>query len=198
MEVIRPISSQPIPTNAQLVFQGKLFEVFQWQQKMFDGTTATFEKVRRPDTVVVFPVLDDGKIVLTEQEQPGVGKFLGAIGGRVDHGEEILAAAQRELREESGFQAEQFTLWDAQQPTPKIDWAVFTFVAKGITKIAEPQLDAGEKIILKPVTLDEFLELGTNERFSEKEIVAKLFEAKLDHQKKVLLQKLFATLPRQR
>jgi ADP-ribose pyrophosphatase len=191
MKISRPQSSQPIPADAKRVFQGVLFDVYQWEQKLYDGSTATFEKLKRPDTVVVFPVLEDGRILLTEQEQPGKGPFLGTTGGRVDEGEDVLDAAKRELLEESGYVAQEFSLWDAQQPISKLDWAVYVFIAKGVKKVAEQKLDSGEKIVLKPVTFDEFLELGTQPDFSEKEIVPKLFEAKLDPQKKEILRKLF-------
>lgn len=93
--------------------------------------------------------------------------------------------------EESGYTAEKFILWDARQVTSKVDWAVYTFIAKGLTKVTEMNLDAGERITLKPVTLDEFLELGTKEKFIEKEIVYKLYEAKLYPEKRTELEKLF-------
>lgn len=50
-------------------------------------------------TFVVFPVLPDGRILLTEQEQPGREPFIGACGGRIDEGEDALTAAKRELLE---------------------------------------------------------------------------------------------------
>ena len=191
MDIQRPQSKQPIPPHAKRVFKGVIFEVYQWEQEMFDGTRAIFEKLRRPDTVVVFPVLPDGKIILTEQEQPGRGSFIGATGGRIDNGEDVLTAARRELLEETGYIAEEFILWDARHPISKIDWVIYTFVAKKLKKIADPNLDAGEKIELKPLTLDEFIELGANERFSEKEIVFRLFEAKYNSAKKKELEELF-------
>lgn len=194
MKITRPPSKQSMPPHAKKVFSGQIFDVYQWEQEMYDGTKQIFEKVKRPDTVVVFPVLDDGRILLTEQEQPGKGKFVGATGGRVDEGEDVLEAAKRELLEESGYEASEFILWDAQQPTSKVEWAVYTFIAKGLKKVGEMDLDAGEKITLKPVTLDEFIELATTQRFEEREILAQLYEAKLYPEKKAQLQKLFAPL----
>lgn len=191
MEINRPKSKQPIPNNAKKVFGGVLFDVYQWEQELFDGTKTLFEKLKRPDTVVVFPVLDDGKIILTEQEQPGKEPFIGATGGRVDEGEDILEAAKRELLEESGYEASEFILWDAQHPTSKIDWVVYTFIAKGLKKVADMNLDAGEKINLKLVDLDEFIEIAINKNFVEKEIIPKLYEAKLHSEKKEELKKLF-------
>ena len=193
MEPERPVSKQPIPPHAKKVFAGVLFDVYQWEQEMFDGSTATFEKLKRPDTVVVFPVLDDGHILLTEQEQPGKPPFIGAAGGRVDEGEGILAAAKRELLEETGYEAEEFELWHAEQPASKIEWAVFLFVAKGLKKVTEMNLDAGEKIRLKPVTFDEFVEIATGDNnFAEREIIPYVLRAKLDPDKMAKLRALFA------
>ena len=193
MKIERPKSKQPIPENAKRVFRGVVFDVYQWEQKMFDGSKATFEKLKRPDTVVVFPVLPGGKIILTEQEQPGKEPFIGATGGRVDEGEDILEAAKRELLEESGYTAEEFILWDAQHPTSKVDWVVFTFIAKRVKKVADLHLDAGEKIELITLTLDELIDIPTKKNiyFAEQEIMLKLMEAKLDPKKKKELEELF-------
>lgn len=190
----RPKSKQPIPEHAKKVFSGILFDVYQWEQELYDGTKTTFEKIKRPDTVIIFPVLDDGKILLTEQEQPGKEPFIGAAGGRVDKGESILEAAKRELLEETGYEAKDFFLWDAQQPSSKIEWAVYTFIAKGIKEVSDLNLDGGEKIVFKKVTLDEFLDISLEKRFEEKEIVHKIFEAKVDSQKYQELKDLFKPL----
>lgn len=193
MPISRPLSKQPIPENAKRVFRGVIFDVYQWEQKMFDGTTAVFEKLRRPDTVVVFPILPDGKILMTEQEQPGKTPFIGAAGGRVDEEEDTLTAAKRELLEETGYIAEEFILWDARQPVSKIDWAVFTFIARGLKKVSDLDLDAGEKIKLLPLTLDELINIATDKNiyFAEQEIVFKFWEAKYNSAKRKELEQLF-------
>ncbi len=180
MDIIRPASKRPIPEHATKVFEGKLFDVYQWQQKLYDGTTTTFEKLKRPDTVVVFAVMPDGKILLTKQEQPGKAAFIGATGGRVDDGEDPLTAAKRELLEESGYEASHFMLWRAEHPTSKIDWVVYTFIAKGLTRVCDPHLDEGEKITLMPVSLDELIAYAADERLSEKEVGYDLLKAKYD------------------
>lgn len=194
MKINRPISNQPIPDHATCVYKGKIFDVYQWEQEMYEGTTKTFEKLKRPDTVVVFPVLDDGSILLTEQEQPGKTPFIGACGGRVDDGEDIFEAAKREFLEETGYEASEYVLWKSIHPASKIDWVVYFFIAKGCKKVAGQSLDGGEKIDLKTVSFDEFLQIGRNPKFMEKEIIPDLYEALLDPAKYAEIKQLFSPL----
>jgi len=179
MKIQRPKSKAPLPENAKLVFKGVLFDVYQWKQKMFDGSYKTFEKLKRPDIVNVIPIVE-GKIVLTEQEQPGVVPFIGMVGGRLDEGEEPEKAARRELLEETGMEAKELTLWSTQQPVEKIDYAIYTFIAKRCKKISGQILDSGEKIRLMAVTFDEFVELTAKENYRDWEISIKFFRAILD------------------
>jgi ADP-ribose pyrophosphatase len=194
MEIKRPESKQPMPADAKKVFEGKLFDVYQWEQELFDGSKTIFERIKRADTVVTFPVLSDGRILLLKQQQPTSGVYLSGAGGRMDEGEDPLWSAKRELLEETGYEASEWVLWDAEQPVGKIDWAVYVFVAKGLTKVAEPNLDAGEKIESNPVLFEEFLAMATNPLFSEREIVPKLLEARCDETKMQELKALFANL----
>jgi ADP-ribose pyrophosphatase len=131
MDITRPRgSTNPIPENAKKVFSGTIFEVYEWDQEMFDGTVKPFQRLKRPDTVSLFPVLPDGRIIIVEETQPDSGTYIGNPGGRVDQGEGILEAAKRELLEETGYDAEEFILLNAVQPVNKIEWAVYTFIAK--------------------------------------------------------------------
>ena len=193
MEIERPQSRQPIPENAKKVFKGVIFDVYQWEQEMFDGTRTMFEKLKRPDTTIVFPVLPDGRIILSKQEQPGKLSFIGGCGGRVEEGEDIVESARRELLEESGYEAEEFILWSAQQPIDKMEWAVYVFIAKNIKKVAEISPDSGEKIELMTVTLDELIDIPLRKDiyFAEQEIVSVLLEARIDPKKREELEKLF-------
>jgi 8-oxo-dGTP pyrophosphatase MutT (NUDIX family) len=169
-EINRPKPIRSIPTNAKEVYKGKIFTLYQWQQEMFDGSTSTFEMLKRPDTVMIIPVTEDNRIILTRQEQPG-HHFTGLAGGRLDKNETIIEAAQRELLEETGLQASSFELLNAFQPAgEKIDWFVFTLIARNCNKVQDQNLDSGEKVEIIEVDFEEFIEICLQEDFRDNEL----------------------------
>ena len=62
MEIKRPQSKQPLPENAKLVFKGVMFDTYQWEVDGYDGSKRIFEKLKRPDTVMIIPITEEGKI----------------------------------------------------------------------------------------------------------------------------------------
>ncbi|OGJ16647.1 MAG: hypothetical protein A2632_01115 [Candidatus Pacebacteria bacterium RIFCSPHIGHO2_01_FULL_46_16] len=192
MDIKRPISRQPIPDTAQKVFKGKIFDVYQWEQEMFDGSTTTFEKIKRTDTVGVIPITDDGKLLLSQQEQPGSAPYIGSLGGRIDQNESPLEAAKRELLEEAGMELDEFILWKSEQFIEKIDWAIYTFIAKGCRKVKDQLLDSGERITLIAVTFDEFLDLVARENYRDLEIALRIFRTAKNPHELVKLRELFS------
>lgn len=192
MKIERPAPKQPLPADAKLVFRGKIFDVYQWEQELFDGTKATFERLKRPDLSVVIPMTEDGKIILVREEQPGTKSFLGCAGGRLEPGEDPLQGARRELSEETGYESEDIVLWQAFQPVSKIDWAIYIFIGRNCRKTGRQKLDAGEKIELEFLSFDDFVQVATeNESFREVEIVMEFLRAKADPAKMAELKRLF-------
>ena len=171
----RPRPPQVIPAEATKVFTGVIFDVYQWQQPLYDGTSTTFEALRRPDSVNILPITPEAKIIVTRQTQPGMKQFTGAIAGRLDPGESPLEGAKRELLEESGITAREFELWDVTQIAEKLDWACFTFIAKGITR-GPSHVDGGEKIQLIELTFEEYFEAVSQDEYRDREISLKLLK----------------------
>ncbi|MBU2103829.1 NUDIX hydrolase [Patescibacteria group bacterium] len=185
----RPPSRQPLPEDAKCVFSGILFDVYQWEQELFDGSTTTFEKLKRQDSSVVIPVLDDGTLLLAEDEQPGRLPVLTFPGGQGEKGEDPEVLARRELLEETGYEAGELVLWKAIQPSSKTEWAIYIYIARNCKKVQEPELDPGERIILKPVTLDELIDLAEDPAFQNMEIVLDLVKARYDEKERKQLEK---------
>jgi ADP-ribose pyrophosphatase len=167
LKIPRPTPNQAIPPHATKVFSGVLFDVYQWDQELFNGRHATFEKLRRSDGVVVIPVTEAGEILMARQEQPGKPPYRGFVGGQMESGETPLETAARELLEETGYEAREFRLLEAVQPHDKLDWAVYTLVARGCRRVAAQRLDGGEKIETYSCTFQECLDAVTVEGFPE-------------------------------
>ncbi len=147
-----------IPDEAQQVFAGVIYDVYQWPQKMYDGSFETFEMLRRADTVKIIAIRD-GKIVVTYQKQPGKNWFYDYPGGRADPTDsDELASAKRELLEETGMRFKNWKLIEVHQPFNKIDWLVYTFLATDFVEQVEQKLDAGEKIQVELATLEQIRE----------------------------------------
>lgn len=153
-----PKNAKLIPENAECKFRGKLFDVYQWPQEMFDGSVSTFEMLKRQDTVTTIAIRDN-KIIITHQRQPRQDWFFDYPGGRHDNPAETeLEAAKRELREETGLSFQNWKLINVTQPFSKIDWLIYTFLATDFIKQESQKLDAGEEIEVMEVTFDELRE----------------------------------------
>lgn len=159
-ERILPDNARIVPKDAQLVFKGEIFDVYQWQQKMFDGSVAIFEMLRRPDTVLVIAIDDDQIVLLDEQQPSGIIESSRLPGGRVEPDESVLEGAKRELQEETGLQFAKWSLLEVTQPAIKIEWFVYIFIATEKIDQGPTKHDAGEKIEVKRVSFVDFKQLA--------------------------------------
>ena len=160
-ERVLPKGARLIPSEADCVFGGEIYKLYQWPQKMPDGSVKTFEMLRRPDTVMVIALDEAGDVLVIDEKQPGgiVRKNHLPV-GRVDSSDEsVLAAAQRELREETGctFPDSDWGLLDVVQMEKKIEWFTYLLLATGALHRAAQHLDAGEDITVKSAPLAEVL-----------------------------------------
>jgi 8-oxo-dGTP pyrophosphatase MutT (NUDIX family) len=87
-------------------------------------------------------------------------------GGVVDRGEQPLAAAQRELREETGYSAERWTSLGRVAPNPAFQRNyLYTYLAEGCTPAGEQLQDPGEDIEVVLTPLSEVRSLIGSEEF---------------------------------
>lgn len=74
--------------------------------RMPDGQVAPWDILLGGRTVAVVALTEDGRVLLARQYRPGPGRVLLELpGGGVEDGEDVLAAARRELLEETGYAA---------------------------------------------------------------------------------------------
>lgn len=175
MKKIVPAGAHLIPPTAKKVFSGVIFDTYQWQQEMFDGTTETFEMLKRADTVSVFPVKDNKLVVLKQLQSGWPAPKYTLPGGRADpEDESTLSAIQRETEEETGLTFKNWRLIRVVQKEEKIEWFHHAFLATGFLEETAVRHDAGEQIEVLHMTFDEVKELAQTEIRMGQSIIGKL------------------------
>ncbi len=92
--------------SSKLVYDGKLLKVRSDTVRLPDGGTAVREYVEHPGAVAVIALTDSGELVMERQYRYPLGRDMMEIpAGKIDPGEDPLATAQRELKEETGYTA---------------------------------------------------------------------------------------------
>jgi ADP-ribose pyrophosphatase len=179
-----------IPPHARKVFSGIIFDTYHYDITDYNGNTQTFEKLGRNDSTLVLATTADERILINLEEQPGKPQFWTLPGGRVETDEDPLEAAKRELLEETGYTSDNWALLSEVQPFSKIAWTIHTYVVKQAIKTTEPQLDGGEKIDTRLVTLEEFCNLVREPSFNSYDIKIMVYEALLNPTKMAELKQL--------
>lgn len=102
-----PLSEHTL--SSELVFDGALLHVRRDRVRLPDGGESVREYVRHPGAVVIAALLANGQLVFERQfRYPLRRPFLELPAGKIDAGEDILACAMRELREETGYEASEW------------------------------------------------------------------------------------------
>lgn len=171
-----------LPSAAKKVFQGKIFSVYQWEQELYDGTTATFEMLKRPGTIQIIPTAED-QIFVSYEEQPTKPRSFSLLGGRQEPDEDPLVTAKRELLEEAGLESDDWELIKTYEYSGKIEWPMYLYIARNCKQTGEQKLDPGEKIEVKKVSFEEFLQIASSETFWNQIFANDMLRMKLDKEK---------------
>ena len=133
-----------------------------WEGKFIKVTTeGNWEYVSRTRgvTAAVILAVDDGHVILVEQYRVPVGarciELPAGLVGDETAGEEIAAAAIRELEEETGYRAQRVVDLGRFYASPGMSSEAFTLVrAEGLSKVGEGGGVAGEDIEVHRVALE--------------------------------------------
>lgn len=125
------------------------YQVFKETVKLPSGKILDDYFVRdNVKTVLVVPHTTNGEFIMTKQYKHGARKVVFEFpAGKIDEGEDVLAAAKRELREETGAEATTMTLGPTffEDPTNSRG-QIFVVFAEGVSRKYEQALDGNEDI----------------------------------------------------
>jgi 8-oxo-dGTP pyrophosphatase MutT (NUDIX family) len=129
------------------------------------GNPFDFFLMKGLDWVNVIALTAASEVVLVQQYRHGAEALTFEIpGGCVEPGEDPVRSAARELREETGFEAQELQLLGVVFPNPAMQaMRCHCYLARGVVRTSPQALDSGEDIsvIVKPLTeVEEMIRNG--------------------------------------
>ena len=144
-----------------------------------DGQNARREWIQHPGAVTMVPLFDDDKVVLERQfRYPLRRHFYELPAGKIEPGEDPLATARRELKEECGYLAEQWQHLTTLHPCIGYsDERIELYLARGLTRVGSA-LEEGEFLEVLTLPLIEALAWVKAGRITDVKTIIGLFWAK--------------------
>lgn len=135
------------------------FDVISQTVQLPEGTEAAFDYISNNESVVILPFSEDGTVVVIEEWRQAVDRVnRGLPAGSLEPGESPQEGAERELREETGHTADEFTHLTTVEPSNGFADSVFHyFVAEGCTHQDEQSLDTEESISVTAESYESLL-----------------------------------------
>ena len=161
---------------SETVFEGKLLRVKRDTVSLHDGNTATREYVEHGGAVMIIPLLDSGELVMERQYRYALRRHcLELPAGKIDPGEEPFGTAQRELLEETGYVAREWTYLATIHPTVAYSTErILVYLARGLEHRGG-ELDDGEHLEVLTLPLPALLERVRTGEISDVKTVIGLF-----------------------
>jgi ADP-ribose pyrophosphatase len=162
-------------TSTEQVFDGALLKVHRDTVRLPDGSTGAREYIRHPGAVAIVPLFDDGRVLLERQfRYPHGREFIVIPAGKLEPGEPHLDTAKRELLEETGYIAEDWThLGVIHTAIAYTDEAIDLFVARKLT-LQKRNLDQGEFLEIFTAPFEQAIAMVRDGRISDAKSVAGL------------------------
>lgn len=163
--------------SSTAVFQGPVFSVNTDYVQEPDNVRARRDVIRHPGSVVILP-LDDSqrgepRVLLERQFRYAANARLWELpAGRIDPGENKLAAAKRELREETGYTARRWRRILAFYVSPGfLDESMDVFLARDLKRGAD-QPEDDERISLRFFPLSQAVRMALEGKIVDAKTIA--------------------------
>lgn len=144
--------------NTKKIFEGKMIDLQVDEVSLPNGEVSQREIVKHPGAVAVIAITKDNKIVLVKQYRKPTEKTLVELpAGKIDHNEQPLAAAIRELEEETGYTTKELNFVTSFYTSPGFaNELIYIYITDTLEKLETPvQGDDDEFIEILELSLDE-------------------------------------------
>ncbi len=146
--------------DSSMVFDGQILHVYNDSVKLPNDNTASREVIRHIGAVCVVPVLDNGYVIVERQYRYPIDQVITEIpAGKLDSADEDrLAAAKRELQEETGYTATKWTDMGLYYPAAAYsDEKITMYLAEGLS-LGERHLDDDEFLNVVAIPLKDLVD----------------------------------------
>lgn len=156
------------PLTEDVAWTGRIFNVNRLRVELPDGRQALRDVVRHPGAVAIVALTDDGRICLVRQYRTSLSRVTVEIpAGKLDPGEDPLTCAKRELREETGMEADQMAfLTTIATSVGFTDELIHIYMATGLNFVASNP-DSDEFINVDLVPLPELIDAVLDGRIED-------------------------------
>ena len=159
--------------SSEMIYQGRVFGLRRDEVEEPSGLRTTREVITHPGSVVVLPVLPDGRIVMVRQYRHATREYLWElVAGRKEPEETPKQGAARELLEETGYRAKRFKVFLDVFPTPGfLQERMYLLLAEGLTA-GEAQPEEDEKIEVRLFKLKDLKQMIKSGRLRDAKSIA--------------------------
>jgi ADP-ribose pyrophosphatase len=164
--------------SSKTAFRGKVFNVMTDDVEEPGNVRARRDVIRHSGSIVVLPLDDSARsprVLLERQYRYAAGRRMWELpAGRVDPGENNLAAARRELLEETGYRAARWQRALFFYVSPGfLDESMTVFLARGLRKgVAQPEED--ERISVRFFPLRQAVRMAMTGKIVDAKTIASL------------------------
>lgn len=166
-----------MPATRQ-IYKGRIVDLRIEDVRLPNGQAVALEVIHHPGASAIVAVDDRTEVALIRQFRHAVGGFIWEVpAGTLAPGETPEACAQRELREEAGLVAAQWTALGSIVTTPGFcDERIHLFLARVLSDAAQA-LDDDEVLTVSRVPLSRALTMVRSGEIEDAKSIAALYRA---------------------
>ncbi|VAW59744.1 ADP compounds hydrolase NudE [hydrothermal vent metagenome] len=174
-------NDKPNILNCKTLAQSRLFKIEQVALEFSNGTQCHYERIIAPGAgaVLIIPVIDQQHVIMVREYAVGTERYeLVFPKGKIDPGEDILQAANRECMEETGYRANRLTQLGKMTIAPGYLGLITHIVLAEELQVEKRQGDEPEALQQVICNINNITSIISNENLTEARSIAALYQVR--------------------